>query len=105
LFDTTKCFLRLSAVDMRWVDEVSGRPGRRDVWVRHRLLRAKDMERVGRLPPEVKVNMTIDMTDAMVRVCAEGMKAQSPNITDEEMMKRLQDRFKWAKRWQKRVGR
>jgi hypothetical protein len=84
--------------------EVPGRPERQNVWVRHRLLKAKDMERVGRLPPEVKVNMTIDMTDAMVKVCVEGMKAQSPNLTDEEIMKKLRERFKWAKRWQKRGG-
>jgi hypothetical protein len=84
--------------------DVSEKPEHRDIWVRHRLLRAADLERVGRLPPAVKVNMTIDMTDAMVQVCAEGMKAQSPHITDEELMRRLRERFKWAKRWQEKRG-
>jgi hypothetical protein len=56
------------------------------------------------LSPDVKVNMTIDMTDAMVQVCVEGMKAQNPDITDEELMRRLRERFKWAKRWQERRG-
>jgi hypothetical protein len=33
------------------------------------------VERLGRLKPEVKVNMAIDMTEACVRICAEGIKA------------------------------
>ena len=84
--------------------EVSDKPERQDVWVRHRLLRAADLERVGRLPPAVKANMTIDMTDAMVQVCAEGMKSKDPEITDEELIRRLRERFKWAKRWQEKRG-
>jgi hypothetical protein len=76
-----------------------------DVWARHRVLRTADLERIGRLPPEVKVNMAVDMTDATVKACVEGMKAQSPDITDEELMRRLRERFKWAKRWQKKRGR
>jgi hypothetical protein len=81
---------------------VSGESRRRDAWASHRLLRATDLERVGRLPPEVKVDMTVDMTDAMVKVCVEGMKAQSPDITEEELMEKLRERFRWAKRWQER---
>jgi hypothetical protein len=61
-------------------------------------------ERVGRLPPEVKVMMAIDMTEAMVRVCAEGIKAQYPNISDRELMEKLRERLEWTKRWQKREG-
>jgi hypothetical protein len=77
---------------------------RQDVWERHRLHREADSERVGRLPPEAKVNMAIDMTDAIVRVCLEGLRAQNPNMTTEEYMKKLRERFEWAKRWQKRGG-
>jgi hypothetical protein len=84
--------------------EVSNKPERRDVWVRHRLQRAADLERVGRLPSEVKVNMAVDMTDAMVKACVEGMKAQSPDTTDEELIEKLRERFNWAKRWQERRG-
>lgn len=61
-------------------------------------------ERVGRLPPEVKVMMAIDMTEAMVRVCAEGIKAQYPNITEKELIEKLRERLEWTKRWQKREG-
>jgi hypothetical protein len=48
--------------------------------------------------------MAIDMTDAIVRVCLEGIRAQNPNMTTEEYMKKLRERFEWAKRWQKRGG-
>jgi len=72
-----------------------------DLRGRRRILRETDLERVGRLPSEVKVNMTIDLTDAMVHACAEGIRAQNPNVTEEELKKKLRERFEWAKRWQK----
>ncbi|HVP16340.1 MAG TPA: hypothetical protein VMT42_03140 [candidate division Zixibacteria bacterium] len=62
-----------------------------------------DLEQLGRLPPDVKVNMTVDMTEAMVSVCLEGVRAQNPKLTDVELMERLRERFEWAKR--RRVGR
>jgi len=65
-------------------------------------LKKEDVERLGRLKPEVKVNMTIEMTEACVRVCAEGIRAQFPGISDKELMEKLRERFKWSKRYQKR---
>jgi hypothetical protein len=59
-------------------------------------------ERVGRLPSEVKVNMAMDMTESMVRVCAEGIRAQYPGITEKELMEKLRERLEWSKRWRKR---
>lgn len=85
---------------MSWLRELV----RQDVWKKHRSLREMDLERVGRLPPEEKVNLAIDMTDAMVHVCTQGMKAQNPDITEEELTRKLRERFKWAKRWQQRGG-
>lgn len=70
---------------------------------RHRFLREADF-RVGRLQPEVKVNMAIDMTDAVVGMCMEGIKAQNPNMNEDELMKKLRERLEWSKRWQKRGG-
>jgi hypothetical protein len=61
----------------------------------------EDWERVRRLKPEVKVSMCIDMSEAMVRVCAEGIKAQFPGISDKELMEKLRERFEWSKRYQK----
>jgi hypothetical protein len=61
----------------------------------------KDLERLGRLRPEAKVAMMMDMTESMVRVCAEGVRAQNPGISDEELMEKLRERLEWSKRWQK----
>jgi len=39
-----------------------------------------------------------------VRICAEGIKAQFPSISDKELMEKLRERLEWSKRWQKREG-
>lgn len=80
-----ECFLRLSCVKcIVW--GVSG----------------LDVERLGRLRPEEKVNMAIDMTDACVRICAEGIRAQFPDITEQELIERLRERIEWSRRWRQR---
>jgi len=66
--------------------------------------RLRPEERVGRLRPEVKVNMAMDLTEAMVRVCAEGIRAQNPNIAEKELIERLRERLEWSKRWRRREG-
>lgn len=55
-----------------------------------------------RLKPEEKVNMAIDMTDVAVSVCAEGIRAQFPGITDDELIEKLRERFDWMKRGRRR---
>jgi len=55
-----------------------------------------------RLKPEEKVNIAVDMTDACVRVCAEGITAQCPNIEEDELLKQLRERIEYAKRWPRR---
>ena len=62
----------------------------------------KNAERLGRLKPEEKVAIAIDMTDACVRICAEGIKAQCPGISEEELLEKLRERLEWSKRWRKR---
>lgn len=62
------------------------------------------MERLGRLEPGVKVNMAVELTEAMVSVCMEGMRAQNPNMTEEELMERLRERLEWAKQSQRGDG-
>jgi len=64
----------------------------------------KDTERLGKLRPEKKVNLAICMSDACVRICAEGIKAQCPQITEQEFIKKLRERTEWSKRWRKRGG-
>lgn len=57
-----------------------------------------------RLKPEERVVLAMDMTEAMVRVCAEGIKLQNPDITEKELMEKLRERLEWSKRWRKREG-
>lgn len=46
--------------------------------------------------------MAIDMTDVAVSVCAEGIRAQFPGITDDELIEKLRERFDWMKRGRRR---
>jgi hypothetical protein len=62
----------------------------------------KNAERLGRLKPEEKMAIATDMTDACVRICAEGIKAQCPGISEEELLEKLRERLEWSKRWRKR---
>jgi len=57
-----------------------------------------EFERLGRLKPEEKVAVALDMTDACVRVCADGIKAQYPGISEEELLVRLRERLAWGRR-------
>lgn len=78
--------------------------GRRDVRESYGPPQEANLERVGRLKPETKVNMAIEMTEAMARVCSDGIKARNPSMTEEELMKELRERLEWAKQWQHREG-
>lgn len=80
-------FLRLAVVILRFGD----------------VLMNKDIERLGRLAPEVKVDMAVDMTNTCLRVCAEGIRAQFPGITEEELLEKLRERLEWGKRWRRHV--
>jgi hypothetical protein len=62
----------------------------------------KNAERLGRLKPEDKVKLAIDMTDACVSICAEGIRAQYSGISDEELIDKLREHMNWAKRGQRR---
>jgi hypothetical protein len=60
-----------------------------------------NIERVGRLKPEEKVNMAIDMTEAMVEACVGGIKAGNPKMTEQELMKELRRRLRSTKQRQR----
>ena len=62
------------------------------------LFMGSEFERLGRLKPEEKVAVALDMSDACVRVCADGIKARYPSISDEELLDRLHERLLWSKR-------
>jgi hypothetical protein len=56
---------------------------------------------LGKLKPEEKVAVAIDMTDACVRICATGIRAQCPDITEVELNEKLRKRLEWSKRTRK----
>jgi hypothetical protein len=62
----------------------------------------KDAKRFGCLKPEEKVAIALDMTDACVRVCAAGIRAQFPEVSEAELNDKLRKRLEWSKR--KREG-
>jgi hypothetical protein len=62
----------------------------------------KEAERLGRLKPEEKVAIAIDMTDACVRICADGIRTQYPGISEEELLAKLRERLEWSKRGRRR---
>ena len=51
-----------------------------------------------RLKPEEKVRMTIEMTDAVVRICADGIRDQNPDITEKALQEELRKRVNYRKR-------
>lgn len=57
---------------------------------------------VRRLRPEEKVNVAIDMSDCCVHICAEGIRAQFPDVTEEELVGRLRARIEWLRRRHRR---
>jgi hypothetical protein len=48
--------------------------------------------------------MVVDMSDAMVGVCADGIRARYPGISEEELLEKLRERIDWVKRWRRRGG-
>jgi len=51
-----------------------------------------------KLKPEEKVNLSIDMTDVCVQVCADGIKDQNRNITEAQLREKLRARMMRQKR-------
>ena len=57
----------------------------------------EEWKRLGRLKPNQKVQIAIDMTDGCMRVCADGIRHQFPGISDEELLEKLRERIQWLK--------
>ena len=55
-------------------------------------------ENLGRLPREKKVEIMMDMTNAAVEACMEGIRAQNPDITERELVEKVRERLEWRKR-------
>lgn len=56
-----------------------------------------------KLSSEEKVNLMISMVDACTRICAEGIRVQNKNISDEELMEKLRARILYNKRRHREV--
>jgi hypothetical protein len=50
------------------------------------------------LKPEEKVNATIQMTDAVVKICADGIRDQNPSMNEEQLQEELRKRIDRQKR-------
>ncbi len=61
----------------------------------------RNAEWLGRMPSEKKVAIAIDMTDACMRICADGIRTQYPGIGEDELVEKLRERLDWAKRGRK----
>ena len=51
-----------------------------------------------KLKPEEKVELAISMTDACVRICADGIRDRQPTISDRELIEQVRERIMFAKR-------
>jgi len=65
------------------------------------LLQKEDLERIGRLKPEERVNLAVRMSDVCVRICAEGVRNQNPGISEEKLIERVRERLMLGKRREK----
>lgn len=45
------------------------------------------------LSPEEKTRLTMEMTEAATTICADGIKAQNPDMTEEEVITELRRRI------------
>ena len=57
---------------------------------------------MGKLPPEEKVAIMMDMSDSCIHICADAIRNQNPNITEQELIEKVRERLDFAKRNQKR---
>jgi hypothetical protein len=53
------------------------------------------------LKREERVNLAINMSSVCIRVCAEGVKAQNPGISEEELIELVRERLMFEKRFRR----
>jgi len=51
-----------------------------------------------KLKPEEKVNLSINMTDVCVQICADGIRDQNRNITEAQLREEVRRRIMYQKR-------
>ncbi|MFB0501382.1 MAG: hypothetical protein ACETVP_02825 [Candidatus Bathyarchaeia archaeon] len=50
------------------------------------------------LKPEEKVNLSINMTDTCIHICADALKDQDETIKEEELLEKVRARIMYKKR-------
>lgn len=50
------------------------------------------------LKPEERVNLTVNMSDVCVRICAEGVIDENPSISEKELIERVRERLLFDER-------
>jgi len=55
-----------------------------------------------RLKPKERVDLAVNMSDVCIRVCAEGVRAQYPNIDEERLIELVRERLMFEKNLRRR---
>lgn len=45
------------------------------------------------LTPEERVDLAVNMSDVVLRICIEGVRAEHPEISEEELIERVRERL------------
>ena len=53
---------------------------------------------LGKLKPEEKVNLAINMTDVCVQICADAVKDRYKNIKEEQLIEEVRARIMYKRR-------
>jgi hypothetical protein len=93
--------LKATGRSLAWQDRQLSKPECTERSRIYDISRHESLDRVGQLKSEEKVKMAIDMTEAMVEACINGIKAGNPDLTEQELMEELRDRFRSAKQLQR----
>jgi hypothetical protein len=62
----------------------------------------RNWERLGKLSPEEKILICMDMSDVCIQICADYIKSQNPDITERELIEKVRERLAFAKRHERR---
>ena len=57
----------------------------------------KDWKSLGKLKPEEKVHICIDMTDGCIQICTDGVRKHFPDLSEEDITEKVRERLEWSK--------
>jgi hypothetical protein len=56
-----------------------------------------------KMKPEEKVKCAINMTDVCVRICADGIKDENPQISEKELLEKVSERIRFGRSQRREV--